>query len=227
MKLHTELRPGELELRPAPLGTASRSPEFPLYPPANMRLVTLIAAFCLPLTLTAQQSSMTGGAQPNGIARTFLSFGRPYGGWLLLAFDSIPATQYGFRPTAVQQSIGFIAQHLESANYELCSIFGPGKHVRSAKDALPDTVKAQWPKDTLIARVRASLEFCAAAIQNLSDSQLADKLTADTPAGPQTVLRARYPILLVTDLAEHYAQIAGYMRILGLVPPSALPQPRR
>ena len=194
---------------------------------ATMRLVTLIAAFCLPLPLAAQQPSVTGSAEPNGVARTFLAFGQPYGGWLLLAFDAIPASHYGFSPTPVQQSIGFIAQHLEHANYELCSIFGTEKHGGSAKDALPDTVKAQWPKDTLIARVRASLQFCAATIEKLSDAQLGDKMTVDTPTGPQTVLRVRYPILLVTDLAEHYAQLAGYMRILGLVPPSALERPRR
>lgn len=192
-----------------------------------MRFVTLIASLCLPATLVAQQSPVTGATQFNGVARTFLSFGRPYGGWLLLALDSIPASEYGFHPTPMQQSIGFIAQHLESASYELCSIFGKEKHARSAKDALPDTVKARWPKDTLVARVRASLEFCARAIQSLSDTQLADTMTANTPTGPQTVLRARYPILLVTDLAEHYAQISSYMRILGLVPPSALtPQGR-
>ena len=143
-----------------------------------------------------------------------------------MAFDSIPASQYAFSPTPVQQSIGFIAQHLETANYGLCSIFGTDKHSMSAKDALPDTVKAHWPKDTLIARVRASLEFCATALRSLSDAQLSDKMTVSTPSGPQTVLRARYPILLVTDLAEHYAQLAGYMRILGPVPPSALPQRR-
>lgn len=144
-----------------------------------------------------------------------------------MAFDSIPASQYGFRPTPVQQSIGFIAQHLETANYELCSTFGAEKHIKSAKDALPDTVKARWPKDTLTARVRRSLEFCAAQINRLSDAQLADTMTANTAVGPQTVLRARYLILLVTDLAEHYAQISGYMRILGMVPPSALPRRSR
>ena len=67
----------------------------------------------------------------------------------------------------------------------------------------------------------------AATIEKLSDAQLADKMTVDTPTGPQTVLRARYLILLVTDLAEHYAQLAGYMRILALVPPSALRPPPR
>lgn len=131
-----------------------------------MRLRTLIAAVCLPFTLTAQSPSATGASPANGVARTFLSFGQPYGGWLLLAFDSIPASKYLFHPTPVQQSIGFIAQHLETANYELCSTFGTEKHVKSEKDALPDTIKASWPKDTLITRVRASLEFCAAAVQN-------------------------------------------------------------
>ena len=139
-----------------------------------------------------------------------------------MAFDSIPGSQYGFRPTPVQQSVGHIAQHLENANYQLCSTFGDRKHIMSGRDSLADTVKAQWPKDTLITRLRASLEFCRAAIERLSDASLADELTVDTPRGPQTVLRARYLILLVTDLAEHYSQLSSYMRLIGLVPPSAL-----
>ena len=181
----------------------------------------MIALLLLPLTVHAQQPSGTTAGKSNGVARTFLSFGPPYGGWLLLAFDSIPANQYGFRPTSVQQSVGFIAQHLENANYSLCSTFGADKHRPTAKDSLADTVKAQWPKDTLIARLRASLVFCVAAIENLSDAQLADEFTVNTPSGPQTVLRARYLILLVTDLAEHYSQLSSYMRLLGMVPPSA------
>jgi uncharacterized damage-inducible protein DinB len=192
-----------------------------------MRFGLLVATFCLSFPVAAQQSAIGSAAPSNGVARTFLSFGQPYGGWLLLAFDAIPASQYDFRPTPAQQSIGFIAQHLETANYALCSTFGAQQHVQAAADGLPDTVKARWPKDTLIARVRSSLEFCATAIRSLSDAQLADTMTANTPAGPQTVLRVRYLILLVTDLAEHYAQVAGYMRILGLVPPSAMPRPQR
>jgi hypothetical protein len=31
---------------------------------------------------------------------------------------------------------------------------------------------------------------------------------------------------LVTDLAEHYSQVSSYMRLMGLVPPSALPRPK-
>ena len=193
---------------------------------ADMRRVALIIVIALPCTLGAQKPSSGASTPPNGVARTFLSFGTPYGGWLLMALDSIPASNYGFRPTPVQQSIGHIAQHLEAANYSLCSTFGTERHVSSAKDSFADTIKARWPKDTLVARVRASLLFCAAAIEKLSDAQLADTLTIETPSGPQTVLRARYLMLLITDLAEHYSQLASYMRLLGLVPPSALPRAR-
>jgi uncharacterized damage-inducible protein DinB len=193
----------------------------------GMRPLALVALLCLPLTLRAQQPTGTASTRPNGVARTFLSFGQPYGGWLLMAFDSLPANRYDYRPTPVQQSIGQIAQHLETANYGLCTMFGAEKHALSAKDSLADTIKARWPKDTLIARVRASLVFCAAAVQGLTDAQLADEFTVDTPGGPQIVLRARYLMLLITDLAEHYSQLASYMRLLGLVPPSALPRPQR
>jgi Uncharacterized protein conserved in bacteria len=159
---------------------------------------------------------------PNAVAQTFLHFGQPYGGWLLMAFDSIPESRYRFKRTPVQRSIGDIAQHLETANYELCATIGGTPRIMTAKDSLADTIKARWPKDTLIARVRASLLSCAATISKLTDAQLADEMTEPTPNGPVSVVRARYLMLLITDLAEHYAQVAGYMRELGMVPPSAL-----
>jgi uncharacterized damage-inducible protein DinB len=195
-----------------------------IMPRNRMRPIALLLAVAVPLAVRAQQPSAAASNAPNGVARTFLSFGQPYGGWILMALDSIPEKHYGFRPTPPQQSIGFIAQHLEAANYGLCTTFGTGKRVLSAKDSVVDTLKAHWPKDTLIARVRASLLFCSTEIQKLSDAQLADEMTVDTPNGPTTVRRARYLMLLITDLAEHYSQLASYMRQLGLMPPSALPR---
>jgi len=189
-----------------------------------MRRLLFLVLPLLPVSLGAQVRSSTAN-QPasNGVAQTFRGFGRPYGAWLIAAFDSIPAEKYSFSPTPVQQSVGYIAQHLEDANYQLCSLFGDAKHVRTAKDSLADTVKARWPKDTLVARLRASLVFCGDAIAKLTDARLADTLQAGPPGATQPVMRVRYLILLVTDLAEHYAQLAAYMRIMGMVPPSALP----
>jgi uncharacterized damage-inducible protein DinB len=187
-----------------------------------MRARFLFFAAFLPLQLPAQP-----GAQPptNRVAQTFKAFGRPYGAWLIAAFDSIPASRYDYRPTPVQQSIGYIAQHLEDANYQLCERIGNAPRVVTAKDSVADTVKARWPKDTLVARLRSSLVFCAAAIDRLTDANLGDTLMAGPTGAQQPVTRARYLILLVTDLAEHYAQLASYMRLIGLIPPSALPAP--
>lgn len=148
-----------------------------------------------------------------------------YGRWLLAAFDSIPAAQYGFRPTPAQQTVGHIAQHLEQANYELCGRFGGQPRQLTAQDSLPEAVKAAWPKDTLVARLRGSLLYCRDAMATLTDARLAESLPQAPGAAGREAPRARFVLLFLTDLADHYSQIANYMRILGLVPPSALPAP--
>jgi hypothetical protein len=87
------------------------------------------------------------------------------------------------------------------------------KHARTAKDSLADSLKARWPKDTLVRRLRASLAFCDSAIGRVPVLE--------------SVVRANTLLLFETDLAEHYSQLAVYMRLLGMVPPSALPRPQR
>ena len=182
----------------------------------SMRLRLQLVLLLVPSALAAQQP-----AAANPIADTFRSFSH-YGRWLIAAFDSIPASKYDFKPTASQQSVGYIAQHLEYANYGLCEVLGGVKHARTQKDVLADTIKAKWPKDTLVARVRASLVFCRDALAPLTDAQLGEPVTLTLPGRPaESFPRARYAILLLTDLAEHYAQLASYMRLLGMTSRSA------
>lgn len=189
------------------------------------RLILVLACLVLPAFVGAQSSSTPG--QSNAVAQTFRSFGRPYGSWLLAAFDSIPAAKYEFKPTPVQQSVGYIAQHLEDANYQLCAKFGGMTRQVTARDSLADTVKAHWPKDSLVSRLRQSFLFCNDAIAKLTDADLDDPFIAGEGTPQQaTVPRVRFLILFVTDVAEHYSQIANYMRIMGMVPPSALPAAR-
>lgn len=169
--------------------------------------VLILLAVAVPSTSLAQTPS--GDAPRDGVMAAFESFAAIFGSRLRTAFDSIPASRYDYRPAPPQQTIGYIAQHLEDANYALCERMGDLKHPRTAKDSLADTVKARWPKDTLVARLAASFRFC--------DSALA-RIPRLTSAGP-----ARTLLAFETDLAEHYAQLSGYMRQLGMVPPSALP----
>ena len=97
----------------------------------------------------------------------------------------------------------------------------------TAKDSLADTVKAMWPKDTLVARLKASLAFCDEALGQVDDGKLADLVPVGPPAAGRTVVRARYVLGFVTDLVDHYSQMANYMRLMSMVPPSALPTPLR
>lgn len=175
------------------------------------RRVVLAIALALPTGLASQQTAAR--TPPDGVIIAFSRFADIFGGRLVAAFDSIPESKYAYRPTPVQQSIGYIAQHLEDANYSLCGRLGDLTHPRTAKDSLADTVKARWPKDTLTARLKASLAFCEEALGRVP--------RLDSPALASTLLAFE------TDLAEHYSQLAVYMRLIGMVPPSALPPKRR
>ena len=80
------------------------------------RRVVLTLALVAPAVLPAQ--APTGRAMPDGVILSFVRFADIFGRRLVTAFDSIPAARYDFRPTPIQQTVGYIAQHLEDANAE-------------------------------------------------------------------------------------------------------------
>jgi hypothetical protein len=145
----------------------------------------LLLGMLLGFTATAAGAQGRQGAQsdPGPITAVLGSGTGQYVRWLTAAFDSIPESEYVYRATPVQRSIGEIAAHLEHANYLLCAKFGDMPYRMTAKDSLADSIKARWPKDTLTARLKASFDFCRSAWTKLSDKNLADELTdiAGTP----------------------------------------------
>lgn len=186
---------------------------------------TMVGMVLHPAVLTAQQPAMPPAN--DAVVMSFKFFAAHYGGWLVAAFDSIPEHDYQYRPMRVQRSIGNIAQHLEHANYGLCGRLGGPGPARAATKELPDTANSTWSKDTLVARLRASLAYCDAALSRLNDAQLEHPMAYGPPGSNLTALPSRVLVGFVTDLAEHYSQLASYMRQLGLVPPSALPPKKR
>jgi uncharacterized damage-inducible protein DinB len=175
----------------------------------------------IPALASAQQRQQ---ASPGPITLVIGGSAGQYVRWLTAAFDSIPAERYAFKPTPGQRSVGNVAQHLENANYQLCAKFGNLPYVMSAKDSLADTVKAQWPKDTRVARLKASFTFCQRAFATLTDANLTDELPPIAGGAPgQTFPRARFVVLFLNDLVDHWSQMANYMRAMGMVPPSAAP----
>jgi hypothetical protein len=185
-----------------------------------------ILALVLPVTLAAQQPP--AGPPVNPITAAFRARTLALHRNIAQAFDSIPEAKFSFRPTPAQLTIGYIAQHVASDNYFFCNSFGAMKATLSAKDTTTaDSIKAKWPKDTLVAKLKASLTFCENAFAQLDDSRLADQVAMTFNGTTRNVTRASIVLIHALDLADHYSQLANYMRLNNILPPTALPRPGR
>jgi uncharacterized damage-inducible protein DinB len=181
----------------------------------------LVVALVLPIGLAAQQAPAASAANP--ITTVFKGQTLRFQRNLAQAFDSIPESKYGYKPTPAQLSIGYIAQHLADDNYFFCDLFGTMKATRPEKDtATPDSVKAKWPKDTLVAKLKESFAFCESALNQVDDAKLSDEITMTYGGNSRKAPRAGMVLGHVIDMADHYSQIANYLRLNGMLPPTAL-----
>jgi hypothetical protein len=184
-------------------------------------ILTLVA----PINLAAQQPP--AGLPANPTTAAFRNRISALHRNIAQAFDSIPQSKFSYKPTPAQLSIGFIAQHIASDDYFFCNNFGAMKGTRPAEDTTTaDSVKATWPKDKLMARLRDSFAFCDQAIAQLDDAKLGEAVTITFGGNSRTVARAGMVLGHALDLADHYSQLANYMRLNNLIPPTALPRPR-
>jgi len=186
--------------------------------------VVLALALVLPASLAAQQTPATPPANP--ITTVFHGRTMALQRNLAQAFDSIPERLFSYKPTPAQLTIGYVAQHLANDNYFFCNLFGDMKAAQAAEDTTTaDSVKATWPKARLMARLSASFTFCENAFAQLDDARLADQVTMTFRGQSRTTTRASMVLGHIVDMADHYSQIANYMRLNNLIPPTALPRP--
>ncbi len=182
-------------------------------------------ALAAPIPLAAQQPSATPPANP--ITTAFRNRISGLHRNIAQAFDSIPESKFAYKPTPAQLSIGYVAQHVASDNYFFCDNFGAMKGTTAAEDtATADSVKATWPKARLMTRLKDSFAYCDQAIAQLDDVKLAQPVTITFGGSSRTVSRAGMVLGHALDLADHYSQLANYMRLNNIIPPTALPRPR-
>jgi DinB family protein len=184
-----------------------------------------ILTFALPLALAAQQPA---GDPANPMTTVFRNRIVAMHRNIAQAFDSIPESKFSYKPTPAQLTIGYIAQHVASDNYFFCNNFGAMKPNLTAEDtATADSVKAKWPKAKLVSKLKDSFTFCQSALGQLNDASLAETITLTF--GSQSQQRPRVSMVLghALDLADHYSQLANYMRLNNILPPTALPRPGR
>jgi uncharacterized damage-inducible protein DinB len=171
------------------------------------QLATL-ALCCLTTTATAQTA-----ATPTSDA--FRSTEQRSGKNLIAAAEAFPADKYGFKPTPAQMSVGEIVSHLSEGNDYLCSKIGG-----AAAPKRPDLAKGA-SKEQLVARLKETFQFCETALAKVNDSDLGAKVPF---FGNREVTRAQAMFVTADDWADHYSQLAVYLRLNGLLPPTAKKQ---
>jgi DinB family protein len=185
-----------------------------------------ILALALPASLVAQQPAPAQAANPITTAFRTRTIGLQRN--IAQAFDSIPESKFGYKPTPAQLTIGYIAQHVASDNYLFCNAFGDMKGKPTEEEtATPDSVKAKWPKAKLVEQLKTSFKFCEDAFAQLDDSKLGDQVTLTFGGNSRQVARANMVLGHALDVADHYSQLANYMRLNNILPPTALPRPGR
>ena len=184
-----------------------------------------ILLLAVPASLAAQQPSAAPTANP--ITTVFRTRTMALQRNLAQAFDSIPESKFSYKPTPAQLTIGYIAQHLANDNYFFCNNFGTMRGTRAPEDSTTaDSVKATWAKDKLVTKLKESFTFCESAFAQLDDAKLADQITMTFGGNSRSATRATMVLGHVVDMADHYSQIANYMRLNNMLPPTALPRPR-
>ena len=131
---------------------------------------------------------------------------------LTLAVDDFPVAKFSYKPTSPQMSVGTVVEHLAGSNNFLCSavsgVAAPNEAKVDPATAAPDTLKA---------RLRRSWVFCETALAKLDDSKLSDSVNFF--GGKRT--RAAVILAMPYDWADHYSQLANYLRLNAISPPNA------
>jgi hypothetical protein len=131
---------------------------------------------------------------------------------MIAAAELMPAEKYGFHPTEPQMTFGKLVAHISQTNEFLCAAIAG-----TPLPAPPTSPKETDSKDVLVKGIKDSFDHCSAALQSLTDTRATETIAL----GPQKVARVYFLMVLIADWADHYSTQASYLRLNGLVPPSA------
>jgi hypothetical protein len=167
---------------------------------------------CAAALAIAFTPSIVAAQEPAPVAHAFRDNAAEVGKNLMAAADIMPADKYTFKPTPAQLSFADVMVHLARGNDFLCGT------IAGVKPPTRTNVAPTEPKDVLVARLKETFQFCDQALANLDDSKLGEQLPM---FGGKTMSRAAIEVLTTGDWADHYSQVAIYMRLNGQLPPTA------
>jgi uncharacterized damage-inducible protein DinB len=176
-------------------------------------LIVVAIAALVPLAAKAQAAAASSNPVTDSVKQMVAQHAKA----IIAAADEMPADKYSYRPTAGQITFGHLIMHLAQSNNFLCSAIAGTKPPAQAELAETD------PKDKLDAALKSSFEYCTTVLNSTDDSKLGEMITIRNRSVP----RAMIMITLVADLYDHYSAEAAYLRLNGMLPPTAQPRQRQ
>jgi len=137
-----------------------------------------------------------------------------YGKNMVAAAESMPAEKYGFKPSPEMNSFGHLAMHIAQTNNTFCA--------KISGQTAPDVKMSETdPKEKLVAAMKDSFAFCTTALANVDDSKLGEQFVL---FGNRPISRGGALVALGGSWTDHYATEAIYLRLNGILPPTAQPE---
>jgi hypothetical protein len=133
---------------------------------------------------------------------------------MVAAAEAMPAEKYSFKPMPEMNSFGHLMMHIAQSNNTFCSKIS-GQTAPEVKLAETDA------KDKLVAAIKDSFAFCAAALEKVDDSKLGEQFLF---FGGRPISRGGALVALGGSWTDHYAEEAMYLRLNGILPPTAQPE---
>jgi uncharacterized damage-inducible protein DinB len=130
------------------------------------------------------------------------------------AAESMPAAEYGFKPTPQMRTFGQLIGHVANANFFFCSQ-AKGEPPPAATDYEKATDKA-----VLVKGLKDSLAYCDGVYVATTDANFSQLVKMPGPNGGTATSRGAVLIFNTTHNNEHYGNVVVYMRLKGHVPPS-------
>jgi hypothetical protein len=134
---------------------------------------------------------------------------------MVAAAEAMPAEKYSFKPTPEMNAFAHLTMHIAEGNNLLCS------QISGTPAPTGEKLAEDNPKDKLVAGLKASFDFCATALANVDDSKLSEPMLL---FGRVPSSRAGALIALSMGFADHYGAQAIYLRLSGILPPTAQPK---
>ena len=163
--------------------------------------------------LRASTQEQAAGPVANPVTTTIKAQLSRYAKNMVAAAESMPAEKYNYKPTPEMNTFAHLTMHIAQSNYFLCSKI-------SGQPAPENKLADTDPKDKLVAALKSSFEFCTTVLANVDDSKLGDPLVLFRN---QPSSRAGALISLSDDWYDHYGAQAIYLRLNGILPPTARP----